>query len=64
MHGMIVYFEVIAVVFVPLCISAWIRRWIAGLRSVPKPPSRLRKRLLPSKAWCSPERTAGTDWKN
>lgn len=64
MHEMSVYFEVIAVVFVPLCISAWIRRWIAGLRSVPKAPSRLRKRILPSKAWCAPAKNHGPDWRN
>jgi uncharacterized protein (DUF2237 family) len=56
MHGMILYFQIVGAVFVPICFSVFIRRWIARLRSVPKPPSRLRKRILPSDKWCEAAR--------
>lgn len=60
-----VYFLVVGTIFIPICLSAWVRRYAAWLdrRSKPVLPP-LRKRLLPKKAWCAPSRTIGEHWRN
>jgi hypothetical protein len=52
MLSIIIYFAVVGIVFIPLCISASLRRCMARFRADRKPLPRFRERILPSDEWC------------
>jgi hypothetical protein len=65
MQDMMVCLSILGIVFVPICISALIRRGLERWRQAKTNPETLhRKPLLPSDAWCAPEKNHGPEWRN
>ena len=59
---MAIYCAVVAIIFGPLCLAAFIRTLAARCRPpLPKDPP---QRRMPSERWAAPERTVGQHWKN